>query len=201
MIPADVDIDTLIQRLSASNVYIDNEAKEELQAEQDIKEQEHASDTVQTSSDEEDYSDIADILTAFQQSVDPETSPHIPEALGDTKLVVLGNKDLSLENSRDIAQAIKDATGADTVIIHSAGRPGVVSTELSRYNIENNQLTMSHSLDPATTQHFIDNVAEDGGLLAPVNAVILTGTVAAAALAALSARYPRRKTSPTHAQK
>lgn len=165
MIPTEIDIDQLADNLRTEDVVTDASAAAEMSKEGKDKDA---------------------LLQQFRETVDPAIHPQVAEKLGETKLVLLDADNLTLENSRDVAQAIKDRTQADTVIVQSRQSPGVVSDKLTRYNIENNQLQMSGSIEPAGTQTFINQATSANHHLGAVNALLLTLIVAAIAITAVS---------------
>lgn len=204
MIPAEIDITAIADALKDAPVYVDPHVEQllETQAEDAARDeaaraipQEDGQESSQTSSQPSGQSkDFTETLTpqekveAFYALGDPERQPAIPEVLGDTRIAVLGREHLSIEDARDVAQRLKDSTGADTVIVQTADRPGVVSSEISRYRIENAQVSMFSSLDPGRTQTFLHVVAEEQSLLGPVNALAFIGVIAACAITALTTR-------------
>lgn len=168
MIPQEIDVEALARQLDTDSVAADD-------------------GVLTTWGDEAEGK-----LEEFRHSLDKGNDPHIADKLGETKIVLLDNPDLTLENSRDVAQALKTRTDADTVIVQSTRSPGVVSDLLTRYNIENNQLQMAGSLNPQSTTDFIEHSTTADDHAGLVNATLLILVIAAIAITAASVWLARQ---------
>lgn len=109
MIPSTVDIDSIVTSLSDAAVYIDPKFP---QADK-ISERE------------------------VQEVIDGARKGASEKDFGDTKVAIIA-KSLSPTGMRDVAQRIKDETGANTVVVKSPGGTATVADEFSRYNLESN---------------------------------------------------------------
>lgn len=168
MIPKDINVDALAEQLTDSDVVANQAALDTLG--------EHAESTLQH----------------VQSTVDTESHPEMAERLGETKVVLLKGSNLTRENSRDIAQAIKDRTDADTVLVQTTQSAGAVSDGLTRYIIENNEPLVAGSLDPADTQAFVSSAADAHSYITPVNAVALIAVLVAIPIGAISTKLALR---------
>ena len=168
MIPQEIDIEALARQLQADNVAADAGVRAMWGDE------------------------TAGKLEAFRHSLDNGDDPRDANKLGETKIVLLDNPDLTFENSRDVAQALKTRTDADTVIVQSTRSPGVVSDTLTRYNIENNQSQLVRSLNPQSTTNFIEHSVAANHHVGLVNATLLILVIAAIAITTASVRLARQ---------
>lgn len=149
VIPTDVNVDALVADLADSTVAIDDAYLKQF-----------GGNPKQLRSD-------------LQHTIDPSANANVEQALGDTRVVVVGSRNLTVENARDVAQAIKDRVHADTIIVQSPNKAGVVSDVASRYTIENYQGAMAGSASPGQTHLFINNVAHDSQHLELFNIFLL----------------------------
>ena len=168
MIPQEIDVEALARQLDTDSVAADD-------------------GVLTTWGDEAEGK-----LEEFRHSLDKGNDPHIADKLGETKIVLLDNPDLTLENSRDVAQVLKTRTDADTVIVQSTRSPGVVSDTLTRYNIENNQSQLVRSLNPQSTTNFIEHSVAANHHVGLVNATLLILVIAAIAITTASIRLARQ---------
>ena len=168
MIPQKIDIEALARQLQADSVAAD--------------------DGVRTTWGDEAQGKLEE----FRQTLNNGDDPRAADKIGETKLVLLDNPDLTLENSRDVAQALKTRTDADTVIVQSTRSPGVVSDTLTRYNIENNQFQMAGSLNPQSTTNFIEHSAAADHHAGLVNTTLLILVFVAIAITAASVWLARQ---------
>lgn len=117
-------------------------------------------------------------------------------SLGEVKIVVL-NEYFPATGLRDTAQAVKDETGADTVLVQTPNTSSTVSDEASRYAIEKGQRSMggyahgqddgSTSFNTDSTVEFLHSIAEPEATL-PVNASGLTAVAVTALVSVWAAR-------------
>lgn len=122
------------------------------------------------------------------------------EALGNIKIILV-NDYFKLTELRDTAQAVKDKTGANTVLVQSPNTSAAVSDKASRYTIEKNQRLVggyNHREEGNdsryTTEHtvkFLEALSEPEPTF-PVNASGLTVAVVATLFSVWAARkfYP-----------
>lgn len=168
MIPDNVNVDALVSTLRSSDV------------------------AVQASKGSEAKGGDATLqpTTAYSSSLE-DALASLPggrgaEPFGVTKLIVLNNKDISGPDSRDVAQAVKDATGADTVLLQASGNSAVVSDGFSRFQIESKQGIIAGTLDPGAPGVL---VTELDHLHTPGTAIGALGVVAALGAAAVAAAW------------
>lgn len=172
MIPEDVNVGDIVAHIKSDAVYvppalIDGNAESAEQLHQD--------------------------LTATVENLG--NNPHA-SSLGNMKIVIL-NEYLPATGLRDTAQAVKDETGADTVLVQSPNTSSTVSDEASRYAIEQGQRSIggyAQSQDDGSTDfnidstvEFLEAIAEPESTL-PVNASGLTAVAVTVLVSAWAGR-------------
>lgn len=168
MIPSDVDIAKLTHSLSDANVVIESGFP--------------LGPDVSPSS----------VKTALNVSTQGETPA------GTVKTAYIANDGLTAPDLRDIAQKIKDATGADTVIVQSPSLSAVVSDSASRFTIESKTPTLVNPANAqsvneitASEQAFLQSLADSHPPVAMTNALVGGVLVVAVACAAVFAALSR----------
>lgn len=167
MLPQYVNIDELAGHLEHSDLYLSPEVLEE-------------------------YGDDAPNLEDhYNKILSGEAAAHIHEDLGSTKFVVYPNP-MTMVETRDIAQALKDKLDTDTVIVQADGIPGIISDNLTRGQIQDTQYLMVNSFYPGEAETFINSIHGTDLDHTAVNAVILTLAALAAAVTAVFTRIFRK---------
>lgn len=166
MIPAHIDVEALAGELATDNLTIDPAILKSYG--------EREADMVQH------YRDILDGLAA----------PNITENLGETKIAVIPEGDFTSSDIRDVAQALKNETGANTVIVQSHGPAGVVSDTLSRSQIEQKQSLINRKVDPTAAETYINSLDGTDVDFTLVNGVVLTAVAVGVVATAAFARLP-----------
>lgn len=99
-------------------------------------------------------------------------------------IVILGGDAAEGTGLRNLAQTVKDDSGAETVIVRAPHNTQVVSDSLSRYQIESSQTELHGSTAPGDISTFLDSSAAaepDFGIL---NVLILVGVLLTVVVAA-----------------
>ena len=124
----------------------------------------------------------------FHTAVDSAEHGARSDDFGKVKVAVLTHGDFTGADCRDIAQAIKNDTGANTVIVQTPGPAAVVSDHFSRFEIETHQHLLAGSVDPAATESFVQAMHGTHVPMGLIGSLILLGTAGAAGVAAVCAR-------------
>ncbi|GEM_PF-3162360 len=97
------------------------------------------------------------------------------------KVAVLNTRDLSMEDSRDLAQALKDASGASTMIVHTPRQGSAVSDQYSRFTLETNHKHLNEAFSGEGLDTFLGALEADHPPVGLANAGL--GLVAVIAIA------------------
>lgn len=134
----------------------------------------------------------------LSESIDPATLESEVSAtvaaepsISNLKLALIPGEDISTADLRDVAQGIKDATDANTVIVHSPDKSAVVADHFSRFAIETHTSVLANpaSADGAeqvaqSTAQFSELATADQPPALTITGLILGGAVACVALGA-----------------
>ncbi|WP_459611793.1 Rv1476 family membrane protein [Corynebacterium urogenitale] len=164
MIPADINVQSIAGELKNSNLTI---APEIL-----VSYGEHKEGMVQH------YEDI----------LNGNSTPGIVDNLGTAKIAVLDKRGATSSDMRDVAQALKNETGANTVIVQSHGPAGIVSDTLSRSQIEQKQSLINYKVDPTAAETYINSIEGTETDFTGINALVLTATIGSVVIAATFSR-------------
>lgn len=123
----------------------------------------------------------------------PQDPHDLQGKVGSLKLAYLARTDLSPTAARDVAQHIKDSTGANTVIVQTSNNGAVVADHLSRYALESHTSHIHGKSSAAQIEEFLSETAHSEPPTHLVNAGVLTGTVGAAALVAACVTWFNRR--------
>ena len=160
MIPRSVDIDSIVATLSDAAVYIDPSFP---------------------GSDKVDRRELQSIINNAKSGASQEK-------FGDMKIALIG-KNLSLTETRDVAQRIKDETHANTVIVKSSGRVATVADNFSRYNLESNSKKAYGTPTTTSLQSYAQALEEHQNPEALVNSAGLIGLFVGIVLSVAAVRF------------
>ncbi|MBC2681566.1 hypothetical protein GSS87_04010 [Corynebacterium sp. 4HC-13] len=164
MLPQNINVDDIASHLHHSDLYLSPEVVKIYGEE--------------TTSIQEHYDNILNGTTA----------PHISEDLGATKIVVYPSV-MRMDETRDLAQALKSKVDANTIIVQAEGIPGIISDKLTRGQIQDTQYLMVNSFHPAEVETFINTVHGTDLNYGTVNAIVLTLTALAAIFSVAFTRF------------
>ncbi len=173
MIPEQFDIDAVVGELAQRDVYIDAEIQEAMNSYAELNP--GAADAEQV------------FLDAEQHLQHLAADPHLA-GLGETKIVILGPVEATEPDLRDIAQYIKDATKANTVVVEAPHAKAVVADNVSRFAIERNKKEMGEFTDVNSTAAYLATVGNETTYNTVVSASSLTIIAIAVLIAAAFAR-------------
>lgn len=159
MIPRSVDIDSIVASLSDATVYIDPSFP---------------------GGDKIDRRELQSIINNAKSGASQEK-------FGDMKIALIG-KHLSLTETRDVAQKIKDETHANTVIVKSSSGVAAVADNFSRYNLESNSKKAYGTPTSLSLQSYVQALEEHRNPETLVNPAGLIGLLVAVAISMTAAK-------------
>ena len=115
--------------------------------------------------------------------------------VGPLKVVVLDDTSASGPDLRDVAQTVKDDTGATTVVVQTPGNAAAVSSALTRSQIEKNEHLLAGTTSPSAATDFLVAADHSATPTGTVTALTVVGALVAAAVAAAATAFTGRATA------